>query len=245
MGGIIAGVVCPSTLDFYGYSALVVFFAGCNLNCSYCFNHKIIKMHGKHYSTKQLEKLVKQNKKCCDAIVLSGGEPTLQDQTCIELFEIARKYELTTMLNTNLTQPMVILDLVERGLVDKIAADVKAPLHSLEYAETCGIKDAYLYSSIACTLQLIKKLDVDIELRTTSMKDSYSYGKYLYKLIDQITPLTSEWHLQQLDDTNTLDPKCKGRVPTREELLPYAQYAKFKGIPKVVLKTKLGGYEEI
>jgi pyruvate formate lyase activating enzyme len=202
-------------------------------------------MHGKKYSNDKLYKIIRQNKTCCDAVVLTGGEPTLQDQGCEGILRMAKDAGYKTMLNTNGSQPMVILDLVEKGLVDKIAMDVKAPLFTLEYQEMTGTKDAWLHTTIANTLHLINKLDIPIELRTTAVKDTYSYEKYLYKLIEHIAPLTSEWHLQQFDDADCLDKSLKGKVPTREELLPFAQYAKSKGIKKVVLKTKLGGYEEI
>jgi pyruvate formate lyase activating enzyme len=202
-------------------------------------------MHGKKYSNDKLYKIIKQNKKCCSAVVLTGGEPTLQDQGCEGILRMAKDAGYKTMLNTNGSQPMVILDLTEKNLIDKIAMDVKAPFFTLEYQEMTGTKDPWLHTTIVNTIHLINKLDVDLELRTTAVKDTYSYGKHLYSLIDQISTLTTEWHLQQFDDTDCLDKSLKGKVPTREELLPFAQYAKSKGIPKVVLKTKLGGYEEI
>jgi pyruvate formate lyase activating enzyme len=202
-------------------------------------------MHGKHYNVKQLEKIVKQNKTCCDAVVLTGGEPTLQDTGCEDVFKIAREYKLATMLNTNGVNTSAILRLIEQNLVDKIAMDVKAPLNVLDYQEQCGVKDRYLSANIANTLHLINKLEVPLELRTTVVGGTYSDEPHIYKLIDDIAKLTSEYHLQEFQDDNILDPKLRGKIVGREKLLEFAHYAKSKGIKKVIVKTKLNGYEEI
>jgi pyruvate formate lyase activating enzyme len=180
-----------------------------------------------------------------DAVVLSGGEPTLQDQGCEAIFKLAKYYKLETMLNTNLSQPNVIVDLIEKNLVDKIAADVKAPLNSLEYQEMTGTNDAYLNTTIGATIRLINRLEIPLELRTTCIKDSYSDGKHLLKLIDEIAPLTMEWHLQQFDDKDILDPTLKGRVVGKDKLLEYGRYAKSKGIAKVLVVTRQDGFIEL
>ena len=245
IGAILGGIVAPSTCDWYGHSSLVVFFVGCNFRCPFCFNYEIIPMHGKHYSSAELEKIVKQNKVCCDSIVLTGGEPTLQDQSCEEIFTLAKKYGYSTMLNTNGSQIMVIMDLVEKGLVDKIAMDVKAPLFVLEYQEMCGIKDDLLNQIIRNNLNIINKMGIPLELRTTVVGGTYSDEPHIYKLIDHISKLTNEYHLQQFEDDHCLDPKLKGKIVSREKLIEFAKYAKMKGIKKVVVKTKMKGYEEI
>ncbi len=160
----IGGFQAQSTVDYPGCLAAVVFTVGCNLNCSYCHNRELIRDKGETplITPEAMLALLKQRSRFLDGVVLSGGEPTLQPD--LEWFlRRLREMGYRTKLDTNGTRPHVIERLIEQGLVDFVAMDVKAS--PSRYSEICGspVELADVQASIA----LLMKGRVDYEFRTT------------------------------------------------------------------------------
>ncbi len=123
---LIAGIVKNSFVDYPGMIAFVVFMKGCNMDCYYCHNRHIIDgskciLHEEN----SVVEIIKQRIGFIDAVVISGGEPTLQKG----LAEFAAKIKalgLKVKLDTNGMRPDVIQALLDQGLLDFIAMDIKA-----------------------------------------------------------------------------------------------------------------------
>jgi len=108
-----------------------------------------------------LELLVKR-RGFIDGVVISGGEPTLQKD--LEGFlEKVKSLGYAVKLDTNGTNPHVVENLVQNGLVDYIAMDVKAPFG--KYNEIC--RTNVDVDSIKKSIEIIKSGKVDYEFRTT------------------------------------------------------------------------------
>lgn len=97
-----------------------------------------------------------------DSVVLSGGEPTLQEGLG-EFAAALRAQGLRVKLDTNGTRPDVLAELLDRGVVDYVAMDVKAP--RARYAEFAGT--AVDESAIAESIRLVQFRARDGEFRTT------------------------------------------------------------------------------
>lgn len=67
-----------------------------------------------------------------DAVVLTGGEPTLQPEACRAISELVKGMGLKVMLYTNGSRPQVTEALIEAELVDRVVPDVKDPLNPEE-----------------------------------------------------------------------------------------------------------------
>jgi len=99
----------------------------CNLNCYQCHNRHSFKGKGNFFEAGELrERLAMLKLLGVELIIVSGGEPTLEEglEEGLELLKEA----FPVRLDTNGTNPDRIKELIERGLIDGVALDVKIPL---------------------------------------------------------------------------------------------------------------------
>lgn len=158
-----------SLQDFPEKLAAILFFAGCNLRCPFCYNAELVLPE--LYSAfmpipyEQVLRKLAERRGFVDGVVLTGGEPLLSP----DLLEFARelkKLGLLIKLDTNGTRPEALAALLEEGLADYVALDLKAPFS--RYAEFTGIPDAAaLIPKVRESLALLRKHAPDYECRTT------------------------------------------------------------------------------
>jgi len=131
------GKVDVSTIDWYGRSATVVFFRGCQMRCIYCHNRHLLEGRVLE-DTEAIRTHLEDASMLVGAVVFCGGEPTLQREALVELSRIAREIGLDVGLNTNGLRPQVVRELKEARLLDFVSVDVKAPLERPElYGRIC------------------------------------------------------------------------------------------------------------
>ena len=162
----LAGLQKFNTIDYPGKLAAVVFTMGCNLRCPYCHNPHLVLPHcqppevPRDYFFSFLDTRQDQ----LDGVVVSGGEPTLH----VGLHDFIRDIRLRgfdVKLDTNGTRPKVLHALIEEGLLDYVALDLKAPPHS--YPEATGRTDKRILQAVQDSVHLLRRGRVDYELRTT------------------------------------------------------------------------------
>lgn len=130
MGINFGGFVPLSTVDWRGRSACVIFFRGCPARCWFCHNPHLQKSFGgtsKEYSIKsckEILEMVYDSKMLISGVVLSGGEPTMQE-SIIELADQLKIAGYDVALHTSGVVPHILDELIQKGLVDKIALDIK------------------------------------------------------------------------------------------------------------------------
>lgn len=161
----IAGFVKTSFVDYPGKIASVVFTQGCNLKCSYCHNHTLLDSSdaSKRILPEQIFQYLSKRKGMIDAVVVSGGEPTLQKNLHAFIQELKRM-NLLVKLDTNGTNPESLRALINHGLLDFIAMDLKAPLS--KYERIAGTSPLELLS-IRKSVDIIKNSGLAHEFRTT------------------------------------------------------------------------------
>ncbi|GAE90385.1 anaerobic ribonucleoside-triphosphate reductase activating protein [Acetivibrio straminisolvens] len=174
----IAGIHKNSFVDFPGKLAVIVFTPGCNMNCFYCHNRTLISGSSEKFiDADEVSKLLIKRKGFIDGVVISGGEPTLQKG--LEGFmEKIKSLGYAVKLDTNGTNPHAIENLIQKGLLDYIAMDVKAPFG--KYNEVCCTKVDI--ESIKKSIEIIKSSKIDYEFRTTvapglEMNDIFEIAK--------------------------------------------------------------------
>lgn len=151
-------------MDWDGRICAVVFTQGCNLNCWYCHNRRLIArapedpLIPEDLVLNELER----RRGFLDGVVFSGGEPTLQTDLP-EFIERVRALGFPVKLDTNGTNPDVLAMLLSQGLLDYVAMDVKAPPEKLEFI--CGGIDEA--AAIETSISLLLLSDIDYEFRTT------------------------------------------------------------------------------
>ncbi|MDF2685513.1 MAG: anaerobic ribonucleoside-triphosphate reductase activating protein [Clostridia bacterium] len=159
---IISGMVKNSFVDYPGLIACVLFVPGCNYNCFYCHNRSLIDGSTNIISNIQTEAFLKKRVGKIDAVVISGGEPTLQ-QDLIPFIKYIKALGYKIKLDTNGSSPETIFDIIKKSLCDYIAVDYKAP--ALRYKEICG--DNTDAQKVLKTINLLLENKINFEVRTT------------------------------------------------------------------------------
>ncbi len=70
--------------------------------------------------------MMKESLLAVSGVIFSGGEPTMQKEPLLELAAAARKMGLLVGIHTNGVYPDTLQALIDRGLADHIALDIKA-----------------------------------------------------------------------------------------------------------------------
>ncbi|MBR2337061.1 MAG: anaerobic ribonucleoside-triphosphate reductase activating protein [Clostridia bacterium] len=151
-------------LDYPGKVACIVFTGGCNLRCPFCHNALLVtQVDNVVYDEEEIIAYLNKRKGLLDGICVSGGEPLLQ--VGIEDF-LKRVKELGFLvkLDTNGTFPARLKSLVEKGLVDYVAMDIKNCKE--KYALTTGT-ESFDISKIEESVAFLLSDKVDYEFRTT------------------------------------------------------------------------------
>ena len=151
-------------LDFPGRVACTVFTGGCNLRCPFCHNALLVtQVDNVVYDEEEILDYLKKRKGLLDGICVSGGEPLLQ--IGLESFlQKVKELGFKVKLDTNGTFPARLKSLVEKGLVDYVAMDIKNCKD--KYALTTGT-DSFDISKIEESVAFLLKDTVDYEFRTT------------------------------------------------------------------------------
>jgi len=173
----IAGWQKVSLIDYPCKVCSVLFLAGCNMNCHYCHNSHILNAKENKLSFNLVLKELRKRRSWIDAVVVSGGEPTTFPNL-LELLYMLKSLKLQVKLDTNGTKPSVIQKVVELGLVDYVALDVKAT---------------------AQKYQLITKMPIDSVLKTADYLRKQKRVPYMFRTT--ISPLLNQDDLVEIAKT--------------------------------------------
>ena len=137
----IAGYIPNSTVDFPNNISITIFIKGCPFKCAYCHNPDLSFLaNDKSEPITPILHHIAERKNWVDAVVLSGGEPTLYPQIEHLLYYV-KDNNLLTGLHTNGFYPTVLTYLLKKQLIDFIGMDVKAPLDE-RYDKITGITNS-------------------------------------------------------------------------------------------------------
>ncbi len=246
----LGGILDLSTVDWYGNASLIVFFAGCNFRCPYCQNSPLIPPDsGVEVGVEVLRERIEKNLILLDAVVFTGGEPTLQPEGVEEAARAVRDYGLKLMLDTNGSMPNIIERLLKEELVDRVALDVKAPLRAEPYGRVIGLPEAgaSMARRVEESLKLCNQYGVEIEVRTTVAPGISDDPDFIREIARSIRGRCTVYYLQQFDNTgNVLDESLKAlEPPTRERLMELGRVALEEGVGEVYIKTRRHGLERV
>jgi pyruvate formate lyase activating enzyme len=158
----VSGMVKSSFVDYPGLVACVLFVPGCNYNCFYCHNRSLIDGTHEIILPGYVDDFLKRRAGMLDAVVISGGEPTLQPDL-IFFMESVKSLGYKIKLDTNGSSPLTVREVLNAGLCDYFAVDYKAPYS--RYREICGPQaDA---NKVLETVRMLYESSARFEVRTT------------------------------------------------------------------------------
>lgn len=228
----IVGFAKTSLLDWDGMVATTVYLQGCNLRCPFCHNPDLVSTTAEvdEVPWDMVEDYLRDNCDFLDGVVITGGEPTLNDDLP-ELIKKVRALGLKVKLDTNGTDPDLLEDLIRSKLLDFVAMDLKAPLDQ-QYFQLVGTEVDL--EAIKRSIHLLMTTGIDYEFRTTVVPHYLSPAD-----IERMAAFiggAKKYALQQFKNDRTLDKRLSQVSPYSEgEMLGMAETAR-KYVRKVILR---------
>lgn len=213
---LIAGFQKSTLLDYPGKVAAMIFTYGCNMRCEYCHNPELVTeacVHESLFSQEEVLDTLKKRKGLLDALVITGGEPSLHKGLEAFIKEV-KDLGLLVKLDTNGGNPDIIERFNSKGLVDYWAMDIK--YEGELYKQNLGKNIPY--SNIERSIALIRDSGKDYEFRTTYVKGIHTVESA--KGIGELIEGSSNYYIQNFRPGKTINPELNhSNSFTPEELL--------------------------
>ena len=161
----ISGIQKLTLLDFPGKVACTIFTPGCNLRCPFCHNATLVFSCTDEIGEESVLAFLKKRVGILDGMCVTGGEPLLQKDIAAFLRKV-KDLGYQIKLDTNGTFPDRLQPLLEEGLVDYVAMDIKASPANYDTA-TGVVTDL---DKVRRSVELLKNSGVAHEFRTTTVK---------------------------------------------------------------------------
>lgn len=195
----INGMQKLTLLDYPGNVACLIFTQGCNFRCPFCHNSGLLDMNNncEKIDEKEVFKYLEKRRGLLDGLCISGGEPLLQK----DIEDFIRKVKdlgYKVKLDTNGSSPKKLKQLIEDGLIDYVAMDIKNDF--LNYDKTAGM--CTNIDNIKKSIEIIENSNIEYEFRTTIVKQFHDVGK-LEKIIQYIGP-NARYYIQNYQDCSSV-----------------------------------------
>ncbi len=197
---ILKGLQKLTLLDFPGRIAATVFTGGCNFRCPFCHNASLVlpEKFGETLPEEEFFSFLNKRRGILEGVCITGGEPTLQG----DLPEFIKKIKdlgFLVKLDTNGTNPEMLEKLIDDGLIDYAAMDIKSSGEG--YPRAIGIKDCNL-EKIEKSIEILRKCKLDFEFRTTVVKGLHK--KEDFEKIGKWLKGNEKYYLQAFKDSGDL-----------------------------------------
>ena len=230
---IFAGLQKLTLLDFPGKVACTLFTKGCNFRCPFCHNAALVTRAEEQqtYSNEEILSFLKKRLGVLEGVAITGGEPTLMSGL-YDFIKQVKEIGYAVKLDTNGTRPDVLKRLVNDGLVDYVAMDIKNSPE--KYAYTCGLPESYDLSKIIESKNFLMEGHVDFEFRTTVASPFHTADDF--KAIAKWLEGSEKYFLQQFKDSGDIIGQgiSSFNVSEMEEflniLLPFVPNAQLRGV---------------
>ncbi len=203
-----------TAIDYPGRLACMVYTIGCNFRCPYCHNPELV---GETVETKIPEKdilfFLENRRTLLDAIVITGGEPTMHGENLLSFMRKVKKLSYFIKLDSNGTNPDFLEKAIAEKLVDYIAMDIKAPLYKYSQAVSRPVDTDAIEKSI----QIIKTSGIEYEFRTTVVKSMLELEDF--DIIGEEIKGANKYYLQKFVPTKILNPQLLNKVSYSDEAL--------------------------
>ena len=213
----IVGIQKLTLLDYPGRVACTVFLGGCNFRCPYCHNWELLGDAEEVMTVEELLTFLRKRQSILDGVCITGGEPTLHPELPALLLAV-RELGYAVKLDTNGYRPEMLGAILDGGLVDYVAMDLKNGPE--DYGETVGLAHADL-AKIRESIGLLMASGIEFELRTTVVKPLHC-AESITSMADWLRETTNgkpipRLFVQPFVDRDTV-PVAGLSAPTGEEL---------------------------
>jgi len=216
---IIGGLQKFSVLDFPGHLSAIIFTQGCNFRCQFCYNpvlvlpkdelqdNETINEVDSCLSEGDLFNFLEKRVGKLDAVVITGGEPTMH-QDLSEFIGKIRQMGFKVKLDTNGTNSQVLQNLLDKKILDYVAMDLKAPPH--KYDLVTGVQPNL--EEIKKSIKIITGSSLPHEFRTTVVPELIELNDIEH--MGRMIRGAQKWFLQSFkSDIDLVNQSFKGEKP--------------------------------
>ncbi|MCR0327568.1 anaerobic ribonucleoside-triphosphate reductase activating protein [[Clostridium] innocuum] len=224
------GIQKLTLLDYPQKMASTIFTGGCNFRCPFCQNSDLVFLpeNMPELQEEDVLRFLEKRKGILDGVCISGGEPLLNPELAGFLRKI-KALGYAVKLDTNGSSPEKLKQLVEEGLLDYVAMDIKNSVR--KYAETAGIRNLDL-QGIQDSITYLKEGHIPYEFRTTIVKEFHS-AQDIRDMTDWLEGAAA-WYLQNFEDSDHVIQRGL-HAWDKETLKAYLEIARTK-IPNTELR---------
>ena len=169
---VISGLQKLTLLDYPGHTACTVFTPHCNWRCPFCHNAALV-LRGDEQPPVDPETFfafLGKRKGLLDGVAVTGGEPTLQ-KDLPDFLRRVKDMGFAVKLDTNGTHPAMLRAILEEGLADYVAMDIKAGRDN--YPSVTGTLRPGL-EAVEESAAVLMAGKTDFEFRTTVVKELHT-----------------------------------------------------------------------
>lgn len=218
----IGGIQKLTLIDYPGKISCTVFFLGCVFKCPWCHNPELVLpqkiKEQPRISEKEFFDFLKERKGLLDGVCLSGGEPTI-DKKLPNFIKKIKKMGYLVKLDTNGSNPKMLKDLINKGLIDYVAMDIKNQKE--KYKKAAGVKVDI--KKIQESIDILKHGKIDYEFRSTIVPTLHT-KKDIIKMAKWISG-AKRYFLQNFKSEKTIDFSFEKIKPYPQEYLVEIQKA--------------------
>jgi pyruvate formate lyase activating enzyme len=223
----IIGIQTTTLVDYPGTVACIVFTAGCNFRCPFCYNPQavlpelIAKYQSQQIPESAFFNFLESRKDFLEGVSICGGEPTLHP----DLYQFAQQIKqrgFKVKLDTNGRDASLVKKMVNDGILDYVAVDMKAPFE--KYNQFSGIPMTSAFKeSFQELLTFLLHNGVDYEYRSTLIKGYHTIDD-IEKMAQQLYGI-QQYYLQNYLKQTPLDPHFNGESFSPDELQSFQEIA--------------------
>jgi pyruvate formate lyase activating enzyme len=204
-----SGLQKISLIDYPNRVASVLYTPGCNLRCPFCHNWRIVVDPKPPFLQEAVAlEILESRKKYVDAVVVTGGEPTMHKELPKLLAKLKQR-GFMVKLDTNGFYPQVLEECLPH--VDYVALDVKT---SLDKYKLLGAKDTNV---LVRSVEMLKTGKVAYEFRTTAVPELVTAEDVT--CIGEIVKGAKTHAFQQFVPQDTLDKRFETLKPYAPEVI--------------------------
>lgn len=227
----IQGLQKMTLLDFPGRVACTVFLGGCDFRCPFCHNFELVVGPLPTFMEEsEFFAFLDKRQGLLDGVAITGGEPCLRKDLPAFIREI-RERGFAVKLDTNGSHPAMLRELLDEGLLDYVAMDIKNT--RAKYARTVGRPQVNL-DAIDESIALLMGSGIEYEFRTTVVQELHEASDF--EEIGRWIEGAEHYFLQSFTDRDTVpDRTLSAPDPAalrayREIVLPHVKHAEVRGV---------------
>ena len=227
---LIHGLQKMTLLDFPGHVACTVFLGGCDFRCPFCHNFElVVGPFPPAIPEDEFFAFLGKRHGLLDGVAITGGEPCLRPDLP-EFIGKIRDAGFKVKLDTNGAHPQMLARLLDAGMLDYVAMDIKNSRG--KYALTVGLPQIDL-APIDESIRLLRASGIDHEFRTTVVRELHEPADF--EEIGRWIAGAPRYYLQAFTPNDQVpDPTLSSPTPEQMEefraiAAPHVQLAAIRG----------------